>query len=228
MNPVLPEKSVSVVTVRRIARALRYRFHHLIARLPIPQLELALPAERTRLEIGPLPYGYAFRVLTEEDAPRLAVLLRRAGFAEFDEGQVRNALYACVPRGCFGIEDERGALVATMMARHMADERHPRGGRIDWLACDPLHVRRGLGMAVAAAAMNRLIEIGYRDIWVTTDDHRLAALKVFLRLGFVPVIYAPGQPERWERVLTTLGFDPAAARPQGALRGPEVAGAQRP
>jgi hypothetical protein len=34
--------------------------------------------------------------------------------------------------------------------------------------------------------MNHLIRLGYRNIWVTTQPHRLDAIRIFTALGFAP------------------------------------------
>jgi ribosomal protein S18 acetylase RimI-like enzyme len=175
-------------------------------RPPRPQLELRLDPAGWRWD-GVPPAGFGLDVLEHVEAPELLRLLRRAGFVQFDSEQLRHALHLCVPRGCFGVrEDSTGALVATMMARHMSDDAHPVGGRIDWLATDPAFGGLGLGSFAAAAATNRLVEAGYRSIWVTTDEHRPGAVKIFLKLGYRPVEDDPAMVDRWRDVLQSIGW----------------------
>jgi mycothiol synthase len=169
-----------------------------------PQLELSLAPSVPDVSVPPTPDGYRVRVLTPQDEGALVRLLQRAGF-DFDARALENALSVCVPRGCFVVEHiPTGALSATMMARHVASRAHPFGGRIDWLATDPDHRNRGLGGICARSATRRLLEAGYADIWVTTDDHRLGALKTFLGIGFRPVL-TPSTESRWRQVLQNLG-----------------------
>jgi mycothiol synthase len=169
-----------------------------------PQLELSLAPSVPDVSVPPAPDGYRVRVLTPQDEGALVRLLQRAGF-DFDARALENALSVCVPRGCFVVEHiPTGALSATMMARHVASRAHPFGGRIDWLATDPDHRNRGLGGICARSATRRLLEAGYADIWVTTDDHRLGALKTFLGIGFRPVL-TPSTESRWRQVLQNLG-----------------------
>ena len=59
-------------------------------------------------------------------------------------------------------------------------------------------------MAVSAAATTRLIEEGYRHIHLYTEDWRLAALKVYLKLGYIPLLYAPDMLERWRIICTQV------------------------
>ena len=46
-------------------------------------------------------------------------------------------LLLCLPNGCYLIEHKfTKSIVATMMARHLATENYPFGGRINWLATE--------------------------------------------------------------------------------------------
>ena len=74
-----------------------------------------------------------------------------------------------------------------------------------WVATDPEHRGRRLGMLVSAAATRRLVEAGYRRIYLMTDDARLSAIRIYLRLGYAPLFHAPDMAERWQAVLQQLG-----------------------
>jgi mycothiol synthase len=92
------------------------------------------------------------------------------------------------------------------MAVHNYTGRYPFWGDLGWVAADPAHVGQGLGIAVVAAATTRLIEAGYRQIQLHTEDWRLAALKIYLKLGYVPSLYTETMPERWRAVCAQLGL----------------------
>jgi len=64
---------------------------------------------------------------------------------------------------------------------------------------------RRLGTIVSTAATRRLIEAGYRRIYLLTDDFRLPAIRIYLALGYAPLFHAPGMPERWQVVLQQIG-----------------------
>ena len=55
----------------------------------------------------------------------------------------------------------------------------------------PIMPARGWGMAVSAAVVRRLLRAGYRNIYLFTEDWRLAALRIYLTLGWVPLLYMP-------------------------------------
>lgn len=67
----------------------------------------------------------------------------------------------------------------------------------------------GVGYALCAAAVNRLLEKGCARVELTTDDFRLSAITVYTKLGFRPVIRNGAALERWERVYSRLGYESA-------------------
>jgi hypothetical protein len=79
------------------------------------------------------------------------------------------------------IHQESSQIVATAMALHDHSEWHPFGGELAWLAGDPAHAGKTLGMAVSAAVTARLIDAGYRHIHLYTEHWRLAAPKTYLK-----------------------------------------------
>lgn len=170
------------------------------------QLELFLPPEVVRHGIVyDIIKEYLLRTYQYADKEEIIDLMRNAGFTNWDCERFDQAVKLCVPDGFILIvHNETNKVVATFMARHLSDELHPFGGRLDWLAVAPEHRGIGLGYIVTAAATNRLIKMGYSNIYVTTDDYRLAAIKTFLKAGFVPNLYREGMAERWEKVCSLL------------------------
>jgi len=171
--------------------------------LPPAQLQMIWPE---RLLTSPpavaVPEGYAMRQWAEADADAYVALMMKAGFQSWSREQLAQTLPSVLPGGFFVVEHAAtGALVATAMARHRPIEGHPFGGELSWVAADPEHKGRGLGMAVSAAVVARFLRAGYRRIYLLTDDHRLAAIKVYLRLGFEPFLARDDMAKRWERIL---------------------------
>lgn len=176
------------------------------ARQSLPQLEMMLPSGIGQVSVPNVPPGYRLRIFERADEADLVRLLEHAGFRDFNIDYLRHALSICLPQGCFAVEHlETGVLVSTMMARHLASPKYPFGGRIDWLATDPGHSGRGLATICASSATQRLLEAGYSNIWVTTDDHRLGAIKIFVGIGFLPVMNAENE-KRWKQVFHALNY----------------------
>jgi mycothiol synthase len=92
------------------------------------------------------------------------------------------------------------------MALHNYKGKYPFWGELGWLAVDPAHSGKGLGMAVSAAVTARFIAAGYRRIHLFTEDFRLAALKTYLKLGYVPFLCSPGTEDRWRIICQELGW----------------------
>lgn len=154
-----------------------------------------------------IPPGYCLRTYQRGDEPRFYTLMELAGWPGWDEERLRPWL-ARIPPGSWtmAVHEASGEIAATAMGLHDHSEAHPFGGELGWVAADPDHRGRGLGMAVSAAVTARLIEAGYRDIHLYTEDHRLPALKTYLKLGYLPLLYAPDMAERWRAVCGLLGW----------------------
>ena len=166
-----------------------------------------------------LPAGYRLRAFQPGDRAGYLGLMRSAGFEEFGEEQLGASLKKVLPGGFFlALHRSRGDLAATAMATHNPLDLHPCGGELGWVAASPEHAGRKLGLAVSAAATARFLDAGYRRIYLRTDDWRLAAVKTYLNLGFVPFLFAPEMAGRWRAVCGKLAWP---FTPESWPRGPE-------
>jgi mycothiol synthase len=165
-----------------------------IARLPSAP-EIVLPSE------------YSLRACREADLNAVRALL------DADE-PVPDAAWDAfrdriLPDGAFLILlRDNGQPVATASAAHNPRAtRHyfPFGGEVGYVTVDPAHRRRGLGRAVVARVVARLIAGGYRHIFVGVQGWRLPAVKCYLNLGFVPLLHNESLLPRWRRVCEQIG-----------------------
>jgi len=132
-------------------------------------------------------------------------VMDKAGFKGWTSDSVAQKRLAVIPDGFFVIEHlGTGKIVATTMATHRPTALHPCGGELGWVAADPAHKGRGLGLATCAAVTALFIRRGYRRIYLQTDDWRLPAIKTYLNLGWEPFPYCEGMKERWDMVLKQL------------------------
>lgn len=130
-----------------------------------------------------------------------------AGWAGWNDDVLEPSLAKILPNGWFmAIHEKTKEIVATAMALHNYKGTYLFGGELGWLAGDPAHAGKGLGIAVSAAATARFMDAGYRKIHLFTEDFRLAALKTYLTLGYVPFLYAPDMQDRWRAVCRRLGW----------------------
>lgn len=173
---------------------------------PQPQLQMRFPQRLFHsLPIPVVPDGYLLRNLRPGEEAAYSALMEKAGFGGWSIEQVKRFMQRVLPGGFFVVEHlATGALVATAMANHAPSEQHPNAGVLDWVAADPDHKGRGLGRAVTAAVVRLLVERGYQDIYLLTDDWRLPALKTYLGLGWEPILLTPEMEARWQRVYAAL------------------------
>jgi mycothiol synthase len=154
-----------------------------------------------RVSVAP---GYTLRQFTPRDREAYFALLAAAGM---DACRLEYWEAHLLPDGFFVIEhDASGALAATCMASHHPAPRHPRAGNLGWLAADPAHKGRALGRAATAAVTARLIAGGYQHIYLETHDFRIPAIKVYLQMGWVPLLYQDDMSGRWKAVCDQVGW----------------------
>lgn len=177
-------------------------------------LRFAAPAP-----LVPLPEGWAVRPMRPGEGETWSTIVQAAGFFT-DSGLSPAALWEKEMGSDAMVKAENvffacngdGTSVATASARFVPDEQlgelpKVTGGLgcLHYVAAVPGCRGVGAGSAVSAAVIRRLDELGIENCMLTTDDFRLPAIKSYLRLGWVPVLYAPDMPERWKKVLENLG-----------------------
>ena len=174
----------------------------------LPQLQMIWP--QRLLDAPPeirLPTGYVLRTYRRGDEPRWYEIMRLSGWPGWSDEKLRPWI-ARVPPECwfFAIDERNDQIVASAMGLHDHSDQHPFGGELGWVASDPAHVGKGLGAAVCAAVTRRLLAMGYKDIHLYSEDFRLPALKTYLKMGYVPLLYLPEMAERWQAICDQLNW----------------------
>jgi mycothiol synthase len=156
------------------------------------------------VEVRPVAEGYLLRQFGPGDEARYDDLFHLA-FA--DEGRFSEMLELTLDGGFFVVEHlASGELVSSCQAwQGSIMPRHPDAGQMGWLVTDPSHTRKGLGTIVAACATNRLAAEGYQRPCLGTEDFRIAAISIYLTLGWRPYIYREDLVPRWRVVFARLG-----------------------
>ena len=185
---------------------------------PLLQLHMRLSEKAFHSPLEPkVPEGYRLRQFADADASGYLTLMAKAGFQGWDEKRLAQTTRSVLPGGFFVIEHcSTGNIVATATAQHNPRDFHPQGAEMGWVAGDPEHKGKGLGLAVCSAATARLVRIGYNHIYLLTDDFRLPAIKTYLKIGYAPFIAAEGMVERWKKIFAIL----SAECPAGGFAGP--------
>lgn len=152
-----------------------------------------------------LPPDYVLRRYEPADLEALATVLTRAFGETWDQQRVRERLADAPDVQATYVVARNRRIVATASARVVPDE-FPVSGYVHWVAADPECQGRGLGLLVSERVLRHFKEAGLRDAVLETQDFRLAAVRSYLRLGFVPEYrYGdPGEQLRWARLLAQL------------------------
>jgi mycothiol synthase len=152
-----------------------------------------------------LPSGYRLRPYQGGDELRFFKVMELAGWLGWNADKLRPWQERILPQGwLIAVHEKSLEIVATGMALRDCCEFGCQGGEIGWIAVDPAHRGKGLGFAVSAAVTRRLMQEGYRHIHLYTEDWRLAALRTYLKLGYIPFLYAPDMMERWRTICARL------------------------
>ena len=151
----------------------------------------------------PLPEGYVLRTCEPGDLPALAAVLTAAFDTAWDEEKVRRDLAEAPDVECVYVVALEGVPVATASARLLPD-RFPGSGYVHWVGADPRHQGKGLGTLVSRRVLEHFRAANLADAVLETDDYRLAAIRSYLKLGFVPEYPDAGHKLRWARVLPRL------------------------
>ncbi len=168
---------------------------HLLMRLPSLEKIPAVPE---------LPAGYTLRDYRDEDLNSLAAALQLAfDDVEWNPELVRERLIdAPDVKKTYVVEFDAG-VAATASARLMPEE-YPGSGYLHWVGVHPDHRGKHLGRAVSLAVLHEFVALGCRDAVLETDDHRLAAIKVYKALGFEEVHKHHSHALRWSMIADLL------------------------
>jgi mycothiol synthase len=167
------------------------------------QLEMVRPASIGSLEVPVVPAGYVLRQLRSGEDRQYDDLFH---LAFEDEGRYPEILERTLDGGFFVVEHlASGELVASCLAMRGSSSPRHRAGQLGWLITDPLHTRKGLGTIVSASVTNRLMAEGYARPFLGTEDPRLSAIAIYLKLGWQPYIYREEMALRWQQVFACLG-----------------------
>ncbi len=161
------------------------------------------------LSIGDARDGYLLRQYETRDRDSYLELFHLA-FETSDP--LPDVLATQLDDGFFVIEHgDTGVLVASCVAQAKPRVRYPEGGELGWLVADPAHAGRGLGTLVAALVTKRLADEGYEQAYLLTEDFRLPALSIYLKLGWQPNLFQDDMENGWRAIFASLGrpFDVA-------------------
>lgn len=80
-------------------------------------------------------------------------------------------------------------------------EHTPDSATVHAVAASADHKGKGLGRIVTQLVMQEAQKRGIAETYLTTDDWRIPAVKIYLDLGFRPVLWDTDMRQRWEKLL---------------------------
>jgi mycothiol synthase len=78
-------------------------------------------------------------------------------------------------------------------------------GYIHMVGIKKAYAGKGLGRNLTLACLNYFRNTGCRQAMLQTESYRLPAIKIYLRLGFLPVLANNDQIKIWKEVLRKIG-----------------------
>jgi GNAT superfamily N-acetyltransferase len=106
-------------------------------------------------------------------------------------------------RQCY-LVNAHGQMVGTATAWYDDHFQGERFGRVHYVAVVPAYQGRGLSKPLMTVVCNRLRELGHDRAYLATETHRVPAINLYLRFGFVPLIGSPEEAAAWQ-ALTSGG-----------------------
>ncbi|AZS17868.1 GNAT family N-acetyltransferase [Paenibacillus lutimineralis] len=149
-----------------------------------------------------IPEGYSLRSFQPSDVTEWENVIRISFAREIAFGdkigfqppfQPEKILFLC----------HQDMIVATAVAWEKEDS-DPRCGYLHMVGALPGYSGQGLGYTIVLAALHRMREEGKRQAVLETDDFRLAAIRVYYKLGFLPVLLDRDHRDRWAIISNQL------------------------
>ena len=147
----------------------------------------------------PVSPGFTVRPATPGDRDSYAQLFR----VVFPEAQLPfdSLCEHSMTGGFLVVANEAGQVIASAAAAIFPKDDHPGGASLQWVMADTAHRGLGLGRAAVHAATLMLADSGQPYAYLSTDDWRVAAISIYLSLGWQPLLYEADMPGRWSHVI---------------------------
>ena len=84
-------------------------------------------------------------------------------------------------------------------------DRDDAWSELAWVAVASEHRGKRLGRFVCSELIRHLLETGKPRIFCSTQDERLAAIRIYLEIGFHPV-FRENKGDRWRAICSNLGW----------------------
>ena len=164
-------------------------------------------------EVKPYPLcaGYHFRTIDDSNPAEIMAWAEVCSHGLGSPDPAEKQYYDCITKDpCihsdkdvfFVVDDATDEVVATLTAYVQSNGV----GDIHMVAAKESVRGKKIGHAMLAHGLEHLAESGVYRAVLTTDDHRLAAVKSYLTAGFLPVYCDTDMIDRWTAVMDKLGW----------------------
>ena len=167
-----------------------------------PQLEM-IRGKEVVPSVSDLSPGYELRLVSQEDKHSY----NQTFLTAFDDpSPFGDLMKHALPEGFFVVEHlPTGTVVAASTAAVYEKSQHPDGLSLQWVVAHSDHRGTGVGQATIAAATRVLANHAPNYSYLSTDDFRIPAISIYLKLRWKPLLYQEGQIRRWATVFEHLG-----------------------
>lgn len=160
----------------------------------------------------PVP-GYGLRTFRRGDEDPWIGILNTGAFGHWDRARLdrlmRGARATLAPEGIFfATRDDQPVGVACIFLNRTGRQGREDGrevAELGWVGVRTEHRGHGLATQICRAALAYVRDLGHDYVYLMTEDYRIAAIDIYLRLGFEPEIQDATQPARWEAIRRRLG-----------------------
>jgi mycothiol synthase len=152
------------------------------------------------------PTDYSLHQVTNPaNAAELGRLLTDAFEEPWDAERANKELIQAPDVHAVFVVRHQGQMVATASSQLRA-HRSPTSGYVHWVGTHPDYRGQRLAYGLVAKVLEDFVIRGYQDAYLETQPFRLAAIKTYLRLGFIPVYNIEGQDfqDVWSEVFRKL------------------------
>ncbi|MCX6375154.1 MAG: GNAT family N-acetyltransferase [Armatimonadetes bacterium] len=151
-----------------------------------------------------VPEGYELRTYLPGDEAAWAEIMN-TGVGEWTAETCREKLIGqpqFLPDGLFFATFEGRPIGSACAWRSSADEWEK--GYLHMVCVLPEHRGKQIGYVLTLAVLRYFRDHGFKEVWLSTDDHRIPAIKSYLRLGFEPHYEDDSHRARWSAVLEQI------------------------
>ena len=185
--------------------------------MSLPQLRME-KNDLDRVPEIPTPAGYRLRHFQDGDEPGLALVYLSSGLSD---GTVETVQRGILNHPCFKPErvfivEHAGAVIGSAAAWVDAD-RDPGVGYLHMVGILPEFRGHHLGALLTVEAIRYSRFEGFTAQRLLTDDHREAAVRLYLDLGYYPLVSHESHAERWRVLGEKLNRREAVAKARSLL-----------